>query len=82
MTKQEILEKLNKAYDRDNEDYKETADTWCLGSTHAYKMAIELVKQLEETSTEGRKNNEYIRRKMSVLRFSTAHNGRKPGRGR
>ena len=55
MTKQEILEKLNKAYDRDNEDYKETADTWRLGSTHAYRMAIELVKQLEETSTEGRK---------------------------
>ena len=57
MTKQEVLDKLQEAYDRDTEDYKSTADSWCLGSTHAYRMAIELVKQLEETSTEGRKKH-------------------------
>lgn len=49
MTKQEVLEKLNKAYDRDNEDYKETADTWCLGSMHSLDMAIQLVGQMNET---------------------------------
>lgn len=48
MTKQEVLEKLNKAYDRDNKDYKETLDPWCLGSMHSLDMAIQLVEQLPE----------------------------------
>lgn len=48
MTKHEVLEKLNKAYDRDNEDYEETADTWCIGSMHSLDMAIQLVEQLPE----------------------------------
>lgn len=40
-----------------------------------------LTREEAEAALKGAEN-EYIRRKMSVLQISTAHNGRKPGRGR